>query len=215
MDNKKDVFYLDSLNLDWVYKDNLNSLHKIFCTGDWAQSSLALGFAEEKHKDQYRRPSSLGIPYLSHPVSMANMALTLGITDDSLIAAILLHDVCEDCDTKVEELPVDDTVKELVDFLTKPGKGGDDLAYYSRLEHCAPIDACLIKVLDRISNLLEAAVGMSPEKIEQYIIETQLMYPRLLERVKDKYPDIERFCRELLVKQSNTLRVLKHYMTAK
>lgn len=37
-----------------------------------------------------------GDAYIIHPLSMACFAIGLGLTDDNLIAVILLHDICED-----------------------------------------------------------------------------------------------------------------------
>lgn len=54
----------------------------------------ALAFARELHKDQLRKD---GQPYIVHPLTMACHAITIGLDDDVIIAACLLHDVVEDC----------------------------------------------------------------------------------------------------------------------
>jgi GTP pyrophosphokinase len=61
---------------------------------DMEQTLLALAFARDKHSGQLRKD---GEPYIIHPLTMACNAIALEIRDDYLIAAILLHDVVEDC----------------------------------------------------------------------------------------------------------------------
>ena len=61
----------------------------------------ALSLAVRCHKGQYREG---GKPYIAHPLSMACMAKGLGLRDDALYATILLHDVCEDCGLKIQEI---------------------------------------------------------------------------------------------------------------
>lgn len=55
--------------------------------------SEALSFAFELHQDQERKGS--GIPYISHLLGVASLALEYGADEDEAIAA-LLHDAIED-----------------------------------------------------------------------------------------------------------------------
>lgn len=41
----------------------------------------------------------------------SGIAVSIGIREDTVIATILLHDVCADCGVSLAELPVSDTVK--------------------------------------------------------------------------------------------------------
>ncbi|MBR5489226.1 MAG: bifunctional (p)ppGpp synthetase/guanosine-3',5'-bis(diphosphate) 3'-pyrophosphohydrolase, partial [Firmicutes bacterium] len=70
------------------------------------QSLWALDFAAKKHDGQTRKGPE-GVPYISHPLYMACQAISLGIADDDMLAAVLLHDVCEDCGVLPEKLQVD------------------------------------------------------------------------------------------------------------
>jgi guanosine-3',5'-bis(diphosphate) 3'-pyrophosphohydrolase len=64
----------------------------------------ASAFAAHKHRDQ-RRKGADASPYINHPIAVANvLANEGGITDDTVLAAALLHDTIEDTDTTVEEL---------------------------------------------------------------------------------------------------------------
>jgi GTP pyrophosphokinase len=53
----------------------------------------ALAYAAEAHRNQVRKGSA--IPYFSHPMGVASIALEYGADEDEAIAA-LLHDVIED-----------------------------------------------------------------------------------------------------------------------
>ena len=72
------------------------------------QTRTALPLMREKHAGQYRSPRKDKIPYCVHPMALACHALAMGIRDDDIIAAALLHDVVEDTETRPEELPVND-----------------------------------------------------------------------------------------------------------
>ena len=61
----------------------------------------ALVFAAHKHKDQTRKGTT--IPYISHLIQVAGIALENGADEDEAIAA-LLHDVMEDQNVTEQEL---------------------------------------------------------------------------------------------------------------
>ena len=54
----------------------------------------AMVYAARAHRTQKRKGS--GVPYLSHLMQVAGLALEYGADEDVAIAA-LLHDVIEDC----------------------------------------------------------------------------------------------------------------------
>ena len=63
--------------------------------------SPALALAIEAHQNQIRK--STQIPYISHPLAVASIALEFGASEDQAIAA-LLHDSIEDGGRKYEEV---------------------------------------------------------------------------------------------------------------
>ena len=63
----------------------------------WNNTLQALSFARKAHNGQYRKS---GEPYIVHPLTCASHAIALGLHDDQIIAACLLHDVIEDCHVK-------------------------------------------------------------------------------------------------------------------
>ena len=145
----------------------------------------ALDYATDAHKGQTRRQSD--IPYIYHPLNMACHALAMNINDDDMIAACLLHDVVEDCNKTVDELPVDARVKELVELLTHEktnDKNRDRIMekYYEKLTQNPK--ASLIKLLDICNNTSSMAWGLSHEHIVRSIKEADKYYPLLLKTVK-------------------------------
>ena len=146
----------------------------------------AVDFATEAHKGVSRKRST--VPYIYHPYNLACHALAMGIEDDAVIAACLLHDVVEDCPIGLDELPVDDEVKEIVRLLTHAkttDENRDEVvsAYYSEMK--TNPKAVLIKCLDRCHNLSTMAGGLSRDRIYRQIRETELYYPDLLKELKE------------------------------
>ena len=64
----------------------------------------ALDFAAEKHEGQTRR-NKAKTPYISHPIGVTNILMTVGeVKDSALIIAGLLHDTVEGTQTSLEEI---------------------------------------------------------------------------------------------------------------
>ena len=163
------------------------------------QTVKALAFAREQHKGQVRKGRD-NVPYIYHPLLMACHALALGLDDDDIVAASLLHDVCEDCGVSPDELPAGDTVKTAVRLLTKE-PGYDEEEYYRSISEIQI--ATMVKLLDRCSNVSGMAAGFFRDKLAEYIRETErLVYP-LLDRAKTEYP-----------MYSNQLFLIKYHMSS-
>ena len=151
------------------------------------QTMKALSFAREKHAGQTRKS---GEPYIVHPLTMACNAVSIGIREDRVIAAILLHDVCEDCGVPLSELPVDDTVRRAVDLLTFRVMDGEQTAktrYYNMILQSR--EATLTKLVDRCHNVSSMAGTFSEEKLLAYIDETRQYVLPLLRKAKTVYPE--------------------------
>ncbi len=150
------------------------------------QSLRALPLMRAKHEGQFRRAMTGTVPYRVHPLTLACHALAMGLEDDDLIAALLLHDVIEDTDTAPEELPVGERVRKavcLVSYNTYPGeKDSIKPVYYENI--AADPLASLIKCIDRCNNLSCMADGFSRKKMATYIIETEKWILPLLTIVK-------------------------------
>ncbi len=145
----------------------------------------AVDFATEAHQGQTRKKSD--IPYIYHPLNMACHALSMGITDDAIVAGCLLHDVVEDCGVKLEELPFSDEVREIVRLMTheKTDNSNRELVmkpYYEAL--LSNSKAALVKCIDRCNNLTTMSWGLSRDRIYRMITETEKYYPALLDVIK-------------------------------
>lgn len=153
------------------------------------ETQKALTFARAKHEGQMRRS---GQPYIIHPLTMACNAISLGIKDDTVVATILLHDVCEDCGVSVAELPVSDAVKRGVELMTFRVMEGEtkEIAknrYYNMLLQSR--EATLTKLIDRCHNVSSMAGTFSVAKLKSYIEETRHYVLPLLKKAKSVYPE--------------------------
>ena len=163
---------------------------KGFATGAGMKETLkVLSFAREKHCGQLRKS---GQPYIVHPLTMACNAVSMGIRDDTVVATILLHDVCEDCGVSVAELPVSQAVKRGVELMTFRVMDGEskEIAknrYYNMLLQSR--EATLTKLIDRCHNVSSMAGTFSVAKLKSYIEETRQYVLPLLKKAKTVYPE--------------------------
>lgn len=168
---------------------------------DCKNTLSALYFARDKHSSQKRNG---GEPYIIHPLSMVCSAISMGIKSDIVLAAILLHDVVEDCGVKLEDLPVEDSVKEIVRLLTFKLEDGRDKAiekkiYFKKISENP--DASLVKLIDRCNNISTMAGAFKKERLLRYIKETEEMVLPLY-----------RSCKELKPEYSDPLFILKYHI---
>jgi len=129
----------------------------------------AADHASRAHKGQFRKDRKT--PYITHPARVAGLVGTFNGSHVAIIAA-WLHDVYEDCspewlvrtDKIIDGLPLppDDRldIAAIVDALTKKNTIARKSARLSdsidRILN-APPEATLVKICDRIDNLLDSA----------------------------------------------------------
>ena len=182
-DDKKRNFTTEKELFDWTHmKTFIKTTAK---SRDMKDTLSALDFAEKAHSGQKRKKSE--IPYIYHPLNLACHCLALGIYDDAVVAACLLHDVVEDCGKTTDELPVGAEAKQLVSLLTheKDDSRRKQILedYYS--EMAKNPKSALIKCIDRCNNLTTMSWGLTRDRIYRYIDETeQYIYP-LLQIIKN------------------------------
>ncbi len=124
-------------------------------------------FAMNAHDGSFR---SNGIPYVSHPIRVALHALSLGMTTEAIIAAVL-HDVVEDTAISIEEVTTEfgPIVSDMVVALTKPARGtpNRNQIYESQLLN-GPEEAKMVKLLDIQDNLSDVEDFLEPEDAAAY-----------------------------------------------
>lgn len=124
---------------------------------DLALLERAYGIAEEMHRTQMRKS---GDPYITHPLAVTTILADIGMTEPTLVAA-LLHDTVEDTPYTLEALREDfgDEVAVLVDGVTKLDKvqyGDSAQAETIRKMIVAmsrDIRVLVIKLADRLHNM--------------------------------------------------------------
>ncbi len=183
VEEKQNAFKTKEAIYNWEHMKTF--VKTVASTRNMSNTFRAVDYAVEAHEGQTRKKSK--IPYIYHPLNLACHALAMGIKEDEIIAACLLHDVVEDCKRTYDDLPVNDQTKELVRLLTRENTAGKDReevmkAYYAAI--VANPKAALIKCLDRCNNLTTMSWGLSREKIYRMIRETETYYPALLKAIK-------------------------------
>lgn len=169
-------------------------LSDYFASHSFSESARALEFACRKHSGQFRKE---GTAYIVHPLTISLHMISLGVKEDNVIAAALLHDVCEDCGVPFDELPVNSTVRHAVKKLTFIKKKGEDRRsakkrYFEAMYDCR--EACIVKAFDRCNNISTMALGFSPEKTRRYIDETvSFLYP-LIDHIRTAWPEYGNVC---------------------
>lgn len=117
----------------------------------------ALQFATNAHGDQVRKYT--GVPYIEHPIAVAELIKGLPGHTEEMVAAALLHDVVEDTDATIQDIcdEFGTVVGMYVEYLTDISKPEDgnrkrrkelDAFHYAR----GPAEAQTIKVADLIDN---------------------------------------------------------------
>lgn len=124
---------------------------------DLALLERAYGIAEQMHDTQMRKS---GDPYITHPLAVTTILADIGMTEPTLVAA-LLHDTVEDTPYTLDQLRADfgDEVAALVDGVTKLDKvqyGDSAQAETIRKMIVAmsrDIRVLVIKLADRLHNM--------------------------------------------------------------
>jgi len=136
----------------------------------------ALSFAANKHRNQFRKGSE-PIPYINHPIALADLLVRTGnISDSATIAAALLHDTVEDTDTSFEELEAEfgPEISQLVAELTDDKRLPKEEPKRRQVEHAPLLSrrARVVKLADKTCNLRDIVQDPPPkwslERKQQY-----------------------------------------------
>lgn len=180
------------------------------------QTARAQDYATEKHRGQFRKKGhgSERIPYIYHPLLLTCHAMALGLDEDDLLSACLLHDVCEDCGVPPEELPVSDACREAVRLLTKP-KDFDhspeaERTYYDAIARNRI--ATMVKLLDRCHNISSMATSFTDQRMIAYMQETRDYILPLMESARESYPQYANAFFLIRYHMNSVMESLRHHM---
>ena len=183
VEDKQSVFKTKDAIYDWQHmKTYIKTTAKNL---DLPMTLKAVDYAVKAHAGLTRKKSD--VPYIYHLLNLACHALAMDITDDAVLAACLLHDVVEDCGKKIEDLPGNDEVRNIVKLMTHEKTTDDNrdkvmTTYYKALAN--EPKAALIKCIDRCNNISTMSWGLSRERIYRTITETEKYFPPLLDAIK-------------------------------
>jgi len=162
----------------------------------------ALDFASCVHKDQKRKYS--GVPYIIHPVRIAERLREIGINDETTLCAAILHDTLEDTSADPKEIDrlFGNEVLMLVNQLTRDKKKENG---YIDLSHITDERAMIVKIMDRIDNMQDynQNCGSSPEK---YILEAKLILNRGLEIEKNAPENLKPYLKKAIDMLDNEIQ---------
>jgi guanosine-3',5'-bis(diphosphate) 3'-pyrophosphohydrolase len=136
----------------------------------------ALSFAANKHRNQFRKGSE-PIPYINHPIALADLLVrTANISDPVIIATALLHDTVEDTETTLEELEMEfgPAISQLVAEVTDDKSLLKEERKRLQVEHAPSLSprARIVKLADKTCNLRDIVqdppVKWSLERKQQY-----------------------------------------------
>ncbi len=161
-------------------------------SGQLEQTGRVLPLMRRLHEGQTRIGAEGEIPYIVHPLTIAYQCLALGLAEDELLAAALLHDVIEDCGAVLEELPVSEPVKRALDKLTFQIRQGENrpeakARYYRGIP--GNRIATIVKILDRCNNISTMSMCFSREKMLDYMEETRRYVLPLISQMEELYPE--------------------------
>lgn len=160
---------------------------KAFAAGRGLPQTLkALQIAKHYHNGQNRKT---GEPYIVHPVRVCAHLIAIGIIDDEILAAALLHDVLEDTGANTHNLKlngISEMTCMIIELLSKK-KGIDEGSYYSKMSEYPK--CCVVKIADRCNNVATMSGAFSVQKIEQYVHETETWIYDLCKQTKDNFPE--------------------------
>ena len=141
-----------------------------FSQDDQERINKALAFATHAHRHQKRIGGNM--PYIVHPVAVAQLLVDEFNADAATVMAGLLHDVVEDTDASLDDIEREfgSEVKFLVDGATDYGKNDGnqhiadkiERAKYSKVKALKYAEkderVLLVKIADRMNNMTTAGV---------------------------------------------------------
>ncbi len=154
----------------------------------------ALAYMRKHHEGQYRDD---GQPYAVHPLMMACYAMSLEseFIDDVVMAGTLLHDVCEETNTPVDELPFSAEVRRAVKYVTLT-RFKDETKFEHKKRYMNELLECqasvIIKAIDKMFNLMTMSAVFPDDKVRKNVVEVDVLFLPVLREAKQKWPEMSR-----------------------
>ena len=180
------------MDIDGMFYRLIEKIKKSNPQADVSDIERAYRYAYAAHDGQKRLN---GVPYITHPLEVADILVDMGLDKDSIIAG-LLHDSVEDTDSTYDDIcrNFGSTVAGLVDGVTRLGK----IKYRSKAEEqmedlrkmfmamAKDIRVILIKLADRLHNM-RTIKAMPLKKQKQKSLETMEIYAPIAHRLGMQY----------------------------
>lgn len=151
-------------------------------------------FARKAHSGQKRRFS--GKDYVEHPLAVMRLLEAAGVADKDILDAALLHDVVEDTKYTIEDILsiTNERTASIVQELTLDNPK-EEKDIWLKSFHNKSLEALLIKICDRICNILDflhaaSEFKVAAEKPLKYYMKTQPIVEAFLDReceIKKKF----------------------------
>jgi (p)ppGpp synthase/HD superfamily hydrolase len=168
----------------------------------------AVTFASACHGDESRDD---GTPYINHPLAACKILIDLGVNDDHILAATILHDVVENKKTTLEIVKerFGDQVTHLVDIQTK--REGESIEeYYSRIQ--SEIGSIIGKGADRLTNITNIVGVFDFERLKLYINQTEQYVIPMLKSNRYAYLEYTNVLVVLHDSIKNIVNLARHYI---
>ena len=187
-DNMADLRNHTPLDPDAMYAELEEKLRTQSQKFDLGRIHAAYEMAKTAHSGQKRKDGS---PYVSHCVAAADIAVDMGLDEDSVVAA-LLHDIIEDTSLTHEDIArqFGTTVADIVEGVTKltrvqyTSKEDEQMENLRKMlmAMAKDIRVILIKIADRLHNMRTMAY-QTPEKQRSKSLETMEIYAPIAHRL--------------------------------
>jgi guanosine-3',5'-bis(diphosphate) 3'-pyrophosphohydrolase len=169
--------------------------------GDLALLLKTLAFAARKHRHQ-RRKDARSLPYINHPIALANMLYSEGgVSDINVLCAAILHDTLEDTSATRPELAehFGEKICHIVIEVTDDKHLSKRERKRLQIEHAAQLsrEAKLVKLADKICNLRDVLasppVGWSRSRKREYFDWAK----QVVDQMRGTHTDLERIFDEV------------------
>ncbi len=176
------------LDPDAMFEDLDRKLAAAGHSADRSRIRAAYEMARAAHEGQKRKDGS---PYVTHCVAAADIAVDMGLDEDSIVAA-LLHDVIEDTSLTHADIArqFGDAVADIVEGVTKltrvqyTSKEDEQMENLRKMlmAMAKDIRVILIKIADRLHNM-RTMDYQTPEKQRSKSLETMEIYAPIAHRL--------------------------------